>query len=276
MNELVDGPETPASIELGKSAFALFVRALLVSRGEDAEGSDFGAAEAKERLASLVESSSLSRPPPGWEEAVSLLRASDPLTFDDLPPPEAARKVEQVQALLRWLRRQIEPRSPAEVRRAKIVRLGVLASLAVLLIGLLLSNALAPKNLARGKPVMTSSVHPNSTAVPGGLTDGETKGAYGVHTNIEANPWVMVDLEAPVAIHRVKVYNRGDGWFDDCLPLRLEFSEDGHNFSVVSQRAVSFSQAQPWVYNAGGKRARYVRISGKPSGFVALSELEVY
>jgi len=42
---------------------------------------------------------------------------------------------------------------------------------------------------------------------------------------------------------KIKLYNRGDGWFDDALlPLTLELSENGTDFVVVDRRTTSFGQ----------------------------------
>jgi hypothetical protein len=134
----------------------------------------------------------------------------------------------------------------------------------------------SPTNIALHKRVITSSVHPNSTAPEGGFTDGSSSGAYGVHTNVEDNPWVRVDLGDVYQLKKIKIYNRGDGWFDDCLPLTLELSENGVDFTPVDKRTTSFSQWSPWVFSPGGQKARYIQVRGTRGKFVALSELEAY
>src|SRR5262249_14143168 len=121
-----------------------------------------------------------------------------------------------------------------------------------------------------------SSTHPSSNAPEGGLTDGSTSGAYGVHTAVEDNPWVRVDLGDVYRLKKIKVYNRGDGWYDDGLPLTLELSENGVDFAVIDRRTASFSQWSPWVVAGEGKRARYIQVHGSRGKFVALSELEAF
>ena len=134
----------------------------------------------------------------------------------------------------------------------------------------------SPTNIARGKHVLTSSVIAGSTAPEGGLTDGSTLGGYGVHTAIEDNPWVRVDLGSVYSLKKIKIYNRGDGWFDDHLPLSLELSENGVDFTPVDRRTTSFSQWSPWVYVAHGEKARFIQVHGAKGKYVALSELEAY
>src|SRR5262249_41820569 len=113
-------------------------------------------------------------------------------------------------------------------------------------------------------------------AVQGGLVDGSIDDSYGVHTDHDNPPWVMVDLGSSHRIDRIKVYNRGDGWFDETLPLILEFSEDGQNFSEIDRRTTSFGQYSTWNSRLDGRSTRYVRLKSKNGGIIVLNELEVY
>jgi hypothetical protein len=84
----------------------------------------------------------------------------------------------------------------------------------------------------------------------------------------------MVDLLASYKIDKVKIYNRADGWFDDGLPLSLEFSEDGATFTEVNKRTEGFTSRAPWTFEAKGAKTRYVRV--RSPKYVALTEIEVY
>jgi hypothetical protein len=147
------------------------------------------------------------------------------------------------------------------------------------LIALLLwasTKLVSPTNIALRKPVTVSSVHPAATSPPAGLTDGVTSGSYGVHTNREDAPWVQVDLGEVYRINKVKIYNRGDGWFDDGLPMTLQFSENGTDFAEVDKRTTNFGQLIPWTFDAQKKTARFLRVTGAKGTYVSLSELEVF
>ncbi|HEY6555967.1 MAG TPA: discoidin domain-containing protein [Polyangiaceae bacterium] len=276
MNELSDGRFGAAAIELGSSALRLFSAALLVARGEEVDVARLETATAFHKLKTLIEARDLPHPPPDFADTETLISNQDALSADALPPAEVMRVTESLQRTLRWLRGRIEPRTLGELKRDKRLRLGAFTLALLTLLITSIVWLVKPQSLAHGKPVLVSSNHPNSTAPAGGLTDGNTKDGYGVHTNLEQHPWVSVDLGQSHAIDRVKIYNRGDGWFNDALPLKLEFSEDGKRFDLVQERTKPFTQAAPWVYRAEGKKARYVRISGRSGGFVALSELEVF
>lgn len=200
----------------------------------------------------------------------------DPLLFDRLGHDEALAKRAEIDHLLDALRRRIEPRTLAEIKRARRFRLALLALPAAFALALALWFALSPTNLARGRAASASSHHPKSTAPPNGLTDGKTGGAYGVHTQEEESAWVMVDLGRLTAIGAIKVFNRNDGYFDEGLPFALELSDNGEDFAVVDERTTSFSRLRPWIFDARGQQARYVRVRKLGRGYVALSEIEVY
>ena len=72
------------------------------------------------------------------------------------------------------------------------------------------------------------------------------------------------------------MHNRVDGWFDDCLPLVVEVSRDGNKWDEVARRDRHFDANPPWVVEAGGRGARFVRLRVAHHGSLALSEVEVY
>ena len=198
------------------------------------------------------------------------------MAFDRLGETDARLGAQAIAATVTWLHDSIELRTVGEIRRSRILRLSFVGAAALGLLVWLGFAIFAPTNIARGKRVQTSSIIANSTAPEGGLTDGSTMGAYGVHTAIEDNPWVRVDLGDVYKLKKIKIYNRGDGWFDDHLPLTLELSENGTNFIAVEQRTTSFSQWSPWVYSANGQKARFIQVHGAKGKYVVLSELEAF
>jgi hypothetical protein len=210
------------------------------------------------------------------DDFLELLVAQDPLAFDKLPSDQVAERIQPIRLIVGWLRDLVEPRTLRQIKIQRGVRVGLLgaAVLGVVIWGL--ATAFAPKDIALLKPVTVSSVHPAATSPPSGLVDGTRSGTYGVHTNREESPWVQVDLLDVYRINKVKVYNRGDGWFDDGLPMTLQFSENGTDFVEVDKRTLNFGQFSPWSFNAQQKKARYVRVTGAHGTFVALSELEVF
>jgi hypothetical protein len=211
-----------------------------------------------------------------WPDFIRLWRTPDLLLVDRMDTATAAELGRNAQVLVKQLANLIDRRTLGQVRVEQVIRVACLAALVIVLLSFGVSALLRGENVALRKSVTVSSIHPASTSLPSGLTDGVTTGSYGVHTNLGENPWVQVDLAGMYAIDQVKVYNRGDGFFDDALPMVLQFSADGTNFQDVETRTTSFSQLRPWTAKTLGRRARYVRIKGPKGKYVSLSELEVF
>ena len=151
---------------------------------------------------------------------------------------------------------------------------------AVAALGVLLSagmaRAFSPTDVALGKPV-TASGHYPGTPDPSHAVDGVKDGRFGVHTSLADYPWVRIDLQAPYAISKVVVSNRGDGYFDKVLPLAIELSTDGKHYKQVALRTTRFTETDPWVAKLDGQVGRYVRLRVKKKrAYMWASEIAVY
>jgi hypothetical protein len=110
-----------------------------------------------------------------------------------------------------------------------------------------------------------------------GIDNGVVESSYGVHTNREPNAWVQIDLQSSLPIHEVRVYNRGDGYGHEILPVVLQLSDDGAVFSDVGRRDTLYTQDDPWIVKLENKRARYLRVlNPSPGGYISLSEITVF
>jgi hypothetical protein len=209
-------------------------------------------------------------------EALGAAVASrDPLYFDHLPEGAAERLRTELDFAAGDLRRRIEPRSATNVRGTRWGRVAALGVVFSYVAYSVFAAVFLPTNLALHKPVYPSSYKVNP---PDGheLVDGERISSFGVHTNTEDSPRVTIDLLGIYKISTIKVYNRGDGWFDDCLPLVVEMSADGQNYFPVGRRDTHFAQEPPWVLDAQKHQARYVRLRVDRRSYLALSEVEVF
>lgn len=179
---------------------------------------------------------------------------------------------EALDAKIAALLGSLELRTPIALRATRIARLVAIGLLIALVGSHFARSRLGERNLALGKPVSPSSIRLNPPN-PAELVDGRTQGTIGIHTNDEPAPQIVIDLEAVHAIHTIKVYNRGDGWFDDSLPLLVDTSTDGVTYDPVARRTNHFDV---WSMDAGGRAARYVRIRRSDPGYIALNEVEVF
>lgn len=260
-----------------RDAIALLVRAVTAGRERDATCESLAQRNTVEMLQALR--AAAARPTDEDSRRVdAVLTATEPLYLDSLEEAELGRVQEALTREADWLRHQIDLRSPAHVKATKIGRQAAAVLLIAYLGYALVAKAVAPKNLAFGKPVRASS-HQAGTPDPAGLVDGRKKtDKYGLCTDISLHdPWAIVDLGREHDIHEIVVYNRGDSNLDDGLPYALDLSVDGHDYHEVAQRDTHFGDggflSPAWTARVRG-RARYVRVRAK--GYIALDELEVF
>lgn len=174
-------------------------------------------------------------------------------------------------ALMRELQRQANVLFA--VRFTRVLRIGGVAALAVALVAAGVFLARLPRtgnNLALGKSVTASSTYDSRRFPARGLTDGNAR-QIGVHTKLEPNPWVQIDLGELREITVVEVTNR-DQKQERAVPLVIEVSPDGMGFSPFARRTDKF---RTWKAE-GRAKARYVRLSTKKRTELHLNEVAVY
>lgn len=164
----------------------------------------------------------------------------------------------------------VEWRTPLEVRALRYGRIAAVVLVAFLCIEHVARTRWLVHNVALNKRV----THTALKLVPPeaeGVVDGKTRGTFGIHTVGDAHAFVMIDLLRTYDVREVRVYNRGDGWFDDVIPLTLSISTDAITFHDVATRTTHFDM---WSVELNGAPARYVRVSN--TSYIALNEIEVY
>jgi hypothetical protein len=267
--------ETAAAIALYREAAIFLIAAIGEASG--AENVELRmSASAAWRDFDSIEGLRSAPKPQGLARAREVLASDDPLAPDALPQDGLREVAAAAQETVRWLAKAIEARGVREIRTMRGFRIaGAVIVLVVVLykVGFALFG---PKNLALGKPAFASSMYPGSPP-PEGINNGEIEAAYGYQTRSETNPWIMIDLGASYPIREVRIYNRGDGDPSAVLPLILQFSGDGNDWEEIEERTEMFTRTEPWIVKAEGRRARFVRVTqNKQSGYIALSEIEVY
>ena len=210
-----------------------------------------------------------------FREAQAWAVEQNPLALDDLAPVDALARLDAVHETSLRLLEQIEPRTPDAIRRARFGRQAAAAVGVLALLVLAVSWAVAPKNVARGKPVQAPGYFAGSP--PGGaLVNGEIESPFGSATVRAENAWFSVDLQADYAIAKVVVYNRSDPFGRETTPFVVELSTDGKSYREVARLDDKSVPAQRWSFELHGQVARYVRVSKPDPRGLALSEIEVY
>jgi F5/8 type C domain len=265
------------AVTLYREAALLYLASLVTVRGPEPLAEPLRADDVLARARPLLDAATAPCAAAEVDAFLDSLRGADPMAIDRLAPPEAEARGRTAYAIVKWLSTLIELRDARALKFDRNVRLAAAGLVALGALTWALAGLTTAANVALHKPVTTSGVHPNAVSPPSGLTDGVTTGApYGVHTKSGDAPWVQVDLLGVFAIDKIKIYNRGDGWFDDGLPFTLRLSEDGVAFKDVDVRTTSFKQDAPWVATGHNWVGRYVRIQGARGKYVTLSELEVF
>jgi len=164
------------------------------------------------------------------------------------------------------------------IGRVLFLRWARLAGALVVCLGFMLSvygaytKATAKPNVALHRPVTISSQMPGEGLDHTLVVDGDHSN-LGFHTNMEANPWVVVDLGSIKPISEVVVYNRADCCQDRIPPLQILLSDDGSQYKKVAENREIFDV---WHAKDLRAKARYVKIQIGATNFLHLSEIEVY
>ncbi|MGH7270758.1 MAG: discoidin domain-containing protein [Polyangiaceae bacterium] len=263
-----------------RDAIILLTYAAMAARGERAPDVDPVAA-----LAALHAAPGC---PPSGDHAASdgddvrrvadAIGSRDPLYFDRMDEEALPLVHATLEREARWLRTQIDLRSPANVKGTRYGRQAGVAIVALWLAHAAFAAVFGPRDLALGKPVRASS-HQPGTPDPSGLVDGKIADTYGFHTLVSSHEpsWAIIDLQQIADIHEIVVYNRSDVNFDDGLPFALDLSTDGVTYHEVAHRDKSFGDggfmSPPWRVKVRD-HARYVRVRAKR--YMALNEVEVF
>ncbi|MBN2192544.1 MAG: discoidin domain-containing protein [Polyangiaceae bacterium] len=273
--ELRSEDRTPAGLSLTREAFALAFAAHRVFAGAAADEALPTSPEAWDALVAGGADAEGLRLPKHLEAAAPILSATEPIAVDRLTPALVDTGREVAELVIEALLGMVEPRSPRAIVRARRRRIAAMGLVAALALAAAMARLLAPQNLAEGMAATASSRHPGTPDAQG-VTDGVRNANYGVHTQTEASPWVVVDLGGTHRLREVVVYHRNDGYWDEILPVGLELSEDGATWRRVAERTARFTASHPWSQPLTDEPARYVRLARAERGYIAVNEIEAY
>jgi hypothetical protein len=93
------------------------------------------------------------------------------------------------------------------------------------------------------------------------------------HTDLEAGPWILIDLLERRSISRIVLRNRQDCCFERGLPLVVETGDSPDTLRRVGRQTQVFDR---WVVEFAEREARYVRLRAESSTYLHLSEVEIH
>lgn len=262
-----------AALSLAREAAAWAAKAHLSRSGRD-PGTDLGALW-ESFLASPVAAQVERSLGQDFTKAIELVQAHP---LEALAPAPATSKADLaatrklVAALLTPLDEATRLANAVHLRR--LLRIGTALALVLALTTasvLAIGAWLRGPNLALHKATASSSAYGNQRSTKGAV-DG-IRSTHGFHTDEEQNPWLSIDLGSVESIGSVVVHNRSDCCQDRAIPLVVETSLDGQQWTQVAKRQKSFSR---WKASFPTTDARFVRLTVHKRTYLHLNEVEIY
>lgn len=129
-----------------------------------------------------------------------------------------------------------------------------------------------------GPTVAGKKVAPEEDAI--GACDGIVDGKWGFHTEMEQDPWWQIDLGQPIALGRLRIFNRCGGFESRAAQIRVWLSNDGQDRRLVYQHDGTVFLGQPDIkpleVSLQGETARFIRLQLPGVVYFHLDEVEVY
>jgi hypothetical protein len=157
-------------------------------------------------------------------------------------------------------------------RWSRILVVALVLVLTVYFSGKALNKKFGKPNVALGATVTISSQFPGQGTDHALLVDGDPD-TLGFHTLESGQNWVILDLGKVKKFDKIVVYNRPDGYEERAVPLKVEVSVDGQNYTQIAERKETFDK---WSQKGLKAEGRYVRLKNNPGQFFHLAEIELY
>lgn len=141
------------------------------------------------------------------------------------------------------------------------------------------------KNIAIDKPFYTSSVSNKfRTSDDNSVTSGKSSGTFGFHTDLQSNPWCIIDLKNTEPVLAVIISNRLDSGFDRIGNLNLWTSTDNQSWELVYRHhgAEPFgglrdvNGAPALLINIYGSTFRYLKVELDGKAYLHLDQIEIF
>ncbi|WP_375388460.1 discoidin domain-containing protein [uncultured Amnibacterium sp.] len=147
------------------------------------------------------------------------------------------------------------------------------------------------QDYAEGRNASQSSTGATPPGPAGRAVDGNTDGVYAngsvTHTNVDPNPWWMVDLDYTITVSQIRLWNRtdccgsrlADYWvFASSAPIdtSLTPAQQAATAGVWSTHVTTAPSPSATITPPGGTSARYVMVQLNVSANLSLAEVQVY
>ena len=203
------------------------------------------------------------------------LREGSLLYFAELPAKEQVELGSELNALAEALLQRTEflERGTTEIYLARFWHS---AALATLLCVLLFGGAWFYRlhsDVAAGKPWRASSTLAGAAVCTSPAQEcDQLLGAF-FHTNEELNPWLEIDLGAPLSISKAELENRADCCSDRAHPIVIEVSTDHAHWKTMARYDEDFVT---WKAAFPAVTARWVRVRVLRTSYLHLKRVRVF
>ncbi|MBK3401011.1 MULTISPECIES: glycosyltransferase family 2 protein [Methylobacterium] len=116
-----------------------------------------------------------------------------------------------------------------------------------------------------------------------GALHGEPSGGYSFHTDLEENPWWLLDLNDKYKVLEIRIFNRVDDLSAAARAraLEVEISTNGKNYSIIYQaeqnHIIGGVDGYPLrLLFEGGENIRFIRINLREKNVLHLDKVKIY
>lgn len=140
-------------------------------------------------------------------------------------------------------------------------------------------------NIAIHKPSSQSSISTQFLVTnSNSITNGNPSGTYGFHTNLETDPWCILDLQRIEPVLAIIISNRLDSGAHRIRTLRVLISSNQQDWTLVYDHhgaqpfggARDLNETPALLLNLFGVSLQYLKIELREKTYLHLDQIEIY
>lgn len=135
--------------------------------------------------------------------------------------------------------------------------------------------------VSRAKPTLQSSIshwQKQENVKPGNAVSGIFTGEYSFHTNIEDNPWWMVDLQKSYKLRSIKIFNRATQP-QRAFKIDIMLSVNAFEWHLLYSNDTLYGgvyDESPLIVDAKSRTARFVRLEIRERTCFHLDQVQIF